>query len=100
MRFPGLWHNISNVYENEIMEHNNERYNSQINKAPDSASINKDEAGGIISEYIVEEKDKVSDIAKKYGLSIDEILAANPGLSEPADMIRPGMKICIPRKVQ
>lgn len=77
------------------MERNQERNN----KAPYNEQVNQGKAGGIISEYIVEEKDTLRDIARKYGLSIEEILAANPGLEEPSDMVRPGLKICIPKKM-
>lgn len=77
----------------------NERNDALNNNAPFNEQERERKTGGIISEYIVEEKDKISDIARKHGLSIEEILAANPGLSEPADMVRPGMKICIPRKM-
>jgi LysM repeat protein len=77
------------------MERNQERND----KAPYNEQVNQGKAGGIVSEYIVEEKDTLRDIARKYGLSIEAILAANPGLEEPADMIRPGLKLCIPRKM-
>jgi LysM repeat protein len=77
------------------MERNEERNN----KAPYNEQVNQGKAGGIISEYIVEEKDTLRDIARKYGLSIEEILAANPGMEEPSDMVRPGLKICIPKKM-
>lgn len=56
-------------------------------------------AGNIISEYIVEEKDTLDDIANKYGLSVDELLAANQQtISNRSEMVAPGTKIMIPSK--
>jgi LysM repeat protein len=81
------------------MERNQERNNPENNQAPDSNPENEKKTGGIVSEYIAEEKDTLTDIARRYGMSIDEILAANPGLNEPADLVRPGMKIKIPKKL-
>ena len=94
-----MWHNISDGYENDFMERNQERNNQENNKAPYNEQVNEGKAGGIVSEYIVEEKDTITDIARKYGLSLDEIMAANPGINEPADMVKPGMKIKLPKKM-
>jgi LysM repeat protein len=81
------------------MDRNQERNREDNNIPPYNEQVNEGKAGGIISEYIVEEKDTIRDIAMKYGVSIEEILAANPGINEPADMVRPGMKIKIPKKM-
>ena len=81
------------------MERDQERRNPENHPAPNNESMNESRTGGIIGEYIVEEKDTLNDIARKYGLSIDQILAANPGLDEPADLVKPGMKIKIPKKL-
>ena len=64
---------------------------------PYNEQVSSGEAGGIISEYIVEEKDTLPEIARRYGVSIEEILAANPGMNEPSDMVKPGLHIMIPR---
>ena len=81
------------------MERNQERNNPEPNPAPYNEQVTEGKAGGIVGEYIVEEKDTVNDIARKYGLTIEEILAANPGMNEPADLVKPGMKIKIPKKM-
>lgn len=80
------------VKTEDIMNRNedNKPYNEQVARG---------EAGGIISEYIVEEKDTLPEIARKYGVSIEEILAANPGMNEPSDMIKPGLHILIPKRM-
>jgi LysM repeat protein len=94
-----MWHNISDLIENGRMDRNQERNRTENNKAPYNEQVNEGKAGGVITEYIVEEKDTIRDIAIKYGVSIEEILAANPELNEPADMVKPGMKISIPKKM-
>ena len=81
------------------MERNQERHNQGNNPAPGSEQGNERKTGGIVGEYIAEEKDTLSDIARKYGVTIEEILAANPELNEPADLVKPGMKISIPKKL-
>jgi LysM repeat protein len=82
------------------MERNQEsNQQEENNKAPYNEQVAAGTAGGVINEYIVEEKDTLPDIARKYDLSIEEILAANPGLDEPADMVKPGLKIKIPKKI-
>lgn len=68
--------------------------------APYNERVAAGTAGGIITEYIVEEKDTLRDIARKYGVSIEEIMAANPDIiREPSDMVQPGLRIMIPKKV-
>jgi nucleoid-associated protein YgaU len=66
---------------------------------PYNEQVARGEAGGIINEYIVEEKDTLPDIARRYGVSIEEIMAANEHISEPADMVQPGLRIMIPKKM-
>ncbi|HEX2606524.1 MAG TPA: LysM domain-containing protein [Flavisolibacter sp.] len=57
-------------------------------------------AGGIITEYIVEEKDTLPDIARRYGVSIEEIMAANQEfVKQPSDMVEPGLRLMIPKKI-
>lgn len=74
--------------------------NRNRNNAPYNEQVASGAAGGIISEYIVEEKDTLQDIARKYEVSIDEIIAANREIiSEPSDMVTPGLKIMIPKKM-
>ena len=68
--------------------------------APYNEQVSSGQAGGIITEYIVEEKDTLPDIARRYGVSIEEIMAANQEIiKEPADMVRPGLRIMIPKKL-
>ena len=56
-------------------------------------------AGAIMTEYIAEEKDTLPDIAQKYGVSIEEIIAANKEIiNSKEDMIQPGLKLMIPNK--
>lgn len=58
------------------------------------------ESGGdIMREHIVEEKDTLPDIAKRYGLSLDEIKNANKDkIHSDADMVQPGTRLLIPNK--
>jgi nucleoid-associated protein YgaU len=68
--------------------------------APYNEQVAAGTAGGIITEYIVEEKDTLQDIARKYGVSIEEIIAANREIiQEPSDMVQPGLRIMIPKKI-
>jgi LysM repeat protein len=76
-----------------------DRNQDRENKPPYNEQVAAGTAGGVVNEYIVEEKDTISDIARKYGLTLEEIMAANPGMDEPADMVKPGLKIKIPKKM-
>jgi LysM repeat protein len=68
--------------------------------APYNEQVAAGTAGGLITEYIVEEKDTLQDIARKYGVSIEEIIAANREIiQEPSDMVQPGLRIMIPKKI-
>jgi LysM repeat protein len=68
--------------------------------APYNEQVAAGTAGGFITEYIVEEKDTLPDIARKYGVSIQEIIAANQEIiKEPSDMVQPGLRIMIPKKI-
>ena len=56
-------------------------------------------SGGIITEHIVEETDTLPDIARKYNISIEDLVAANKDIIQsPADMMKPGIKIMIPNR--
>jgi LysM repeat protein len=77
-----------------------DRNQDRENKPPYNEQVNAGTAGGVVSEYIVEEKDTISDIARRYGLTLEEIMAANPGIDEPADMVKPGLKIKIPKRLR
>ena len=69
--------------------------------APYKEQVAAGRVGGIIAEYIVEEKDTLPDIARKYGLSIEEIIAANQEIiRNPSDMVQPGLHIKIPKKMR
>ena len=68
--------------------------------APYNEQVAAGTAGGIVTEYIVEEKDTLKDISKKYGVSIEEIIAANgDAIQSPSDMVQPGLHIMIPKKM-
>jgi LysM repeat protein len=65
-----------------------------------SKQVQSGEVGGIISEYIVEEKDTLADIAERYNISIDEIVAANRDiLDDSSGLMKPGVRIMIPKKL-
>ena len=56
-------------------------------------------AGAIMTEYIVEETDTLPEIAKKYGVTIEQIIAANKEIiSSKEEMVKPGLKLMIPNK--
>jgi LysM repeat protein len=76
-----------------------DRNQDRENKPPYNEQVAAGTAGGVVNEYIVEEKDTIRDIARRYGLTLEEIMAANPGIDEPADMVKPGLKIKIPKKM-
>jgi len=55
--------------------------------------------GGIVDEYTIEERDTLQSISEKYGVSLEEIVEANRDtISDPSDMIQPGLRIKIPSK--
>ena len=57
-------------------------------------------AGSIVSEYVVEERDTLEDVARMHGITVDEIIAANRELMQsPHDLVQPGQRIRIPRKI-
>lgn len=79
------------------MEDNRSERNTN---APYNEQVAAGTAGGIVSEYIVEEKDTLADIARNYGVSVNEIIAANQELIKtPADLVQPGQRIKIPRRI-
>ena len=56
---------------------------------------------GIITEYTIEEKDTLPDIAQRFGLSIEEIMAANKEVMQTeTDLVQPGQRINIPNKIR
>lgn len=56
---------------------------------------------GIITEYVIEEKDTLPDIAQRFGLSIEEIMAANKEVIQTeTDLVQPGQRINIPNKIR
>ncbi|MCW3489106.1 DUF3794 and LysM peptidoglycan-binding domain-containing protein [Dethiobacter alkaliphilus] len=50
-----------------------------------------------VTIYVVQPGDTLFKIAKKFSVTVDEILAANPDITDP-NVIFPGQKIFIPRK--
>ncbi len=45
--------------------------------------------------HVVQKDETLWNIAQKYGVSVDEVIAANPQISNP-NMVMPGMKITVP----
>lgn len=80
------------------MQENRENRDSRNNQGPQHDQHSSGSTGGIITEYIMEEKDTLPDVARKYGVSIEDIMAVNEHINEPADMVRPGTRLMIPRK--
>ena len=66
--------------------------------APYNEQVAAGSAGGIITEYIVEEKDTLPDIARRYGVSIEEIMVAN-NIKDASELAKPGHRIMIPKKM-
>jgi len=65
---------------------------------PYNEQVTSGRAGGVISEYTVEEKDTLDDIARKHKVTIEEIMAANSEtIRQPSDMVQPGIKLKIPK---
>ena len=83
-----------------MQENKNER-TTKFDDAPYNERVNAGQAGGIISEYIVEESDTLQDICDRYGVSIEDIMAANAEtLKEPSDLMKPGSRIMIPNRLR
>ncbi|MBA2330052.1 MAG: LysM peptidoglycan-binding domain-containing protein [Chitinophagaceae bacterium] len=77
------------------MEENNNKHPKVPGYEERKSSDNR---GDIGAEYTIEERDTLEDIAKKYDISIDEIIAANNDVHDKQDLIEPGKKIIIPNK--
>ncbi len=75
-----------------MMSQHNNFVNPEYNEgAPNSA-------GTIMSSYVVEESDTLPDIARKFNLSVDELLAANKDhIADATGLIQTGTKIMIPK---
>jgi LysM repeat protein len=55
-------------------------------------------AGNIMSSYVVEESDTLPDIARKFNLSVEELLAANKEhVADATALIQTGTKLMIPK---
>jgi nucleoid-associated protein YgaU len=52
----------------------------------------------IISEYTIEERDTISDIENKFGLSWQEILDVNKDVIKEPNTLIPGLRIKVPNK--
>lgn len=76
-----------------IMDNQNNFVNPAYNEGAPVSS------GHIMSSYVVEEKDTLPDIARKFNLSIEELLAANKdNIPDASSLIRSGTRIMIPKK--
>jgi LysM repeat protein len=95
-----IWHNILIVnYKEPIMEENIENTNPTNNaEALGALASAAGSTGDILSEYTVEERDTLSEIGRKHGLSWNEIYEANKDVIKDPDMIQPGWKLKIPNK--
>ena len=49
--------------------------------------------------YVIKEKDTLSKVAKRFGITLEELLAANPDIKNP-DKISIGQQIVIPIPVE
>lgn len=57
-----------------------------------------DSSGHIMSSYVVEEKDTLPDIARKFGLSVEELLTANRDhIQDASSLVQTGTRIMIPK---
>lgn len=57
-----------------------------------------DSAGHIMSSYVVEEKDTLPDIARKFNLTVDQLLAANKDhIPDAQSLIQTGTRIMVPK---
>lgn len=55
-------------------------------------------SGHIMSSYVVEEKDTLPDIARKFGLSVEQLLAANRDhIQDASSLVQTGTRIMIPK---
>lgn len=77
-----------------MQENNNRNTDAEYNRQMAEGRV-----GGIIDEYIIEERDTLQNIADRYGVSLEEIVEANrDSIRNTSEMIRPGMRILIPQK--
>jgi LysM repeat protein len=67
--------------------------------APGNERVPAGTAGSIVSEYIVEERDTLEDVARMHGITVDEIIAANQeSIQSPSDLVQAGQRIRIPKR--
>lgn len=52
-----------------------------------------------VTVYVVQPGDTLFKIAQRFGVSLDDLIAANPDISDP-NLIFPGQKIIIPRRLR
>ncbi len=75
-----------------------------INRSTDqeyNRQMAEGQVGGIVDEYTIEERDTLQNIADKYGVTLEEIMEANRDvIKQPSDMIQPGLKIQIPKRIE
>lgn len=58
-----------------------------------------DSAGNIAYTYIVEETDTLPDIARKFGISVEELLEANKdNIADASAMIQTGTRLMVPNR--
>lgn len=75
-----------------IMNQDNNFVDPRYNEgAPDSS-------GHIMSSYVVEEKDTLPDIARKFNLTVEQLLAANKDhIHDSQALVQTGTRIMIPK---
>ena len=76
-----------------------EPYNRTNNdEALGARSSNQEATGNTLREYTVEERDTHQDIARKHGITWEEIMDANRDVLDSEEQVLPGFKLKIPAR--
>lgn len=70
---------------------NRQEQQSEIRSTPEPAQV----CGPNTTPYVVQPGDTMFSIARKFGVSLDALIAANPQIPDPSQ-IQPGQIVCIP----
>jgi nucleoid-associated protein YgaU len=63
------------------------------------AMASETSSAAITSEYTIEERDTITTLEEKLGLSWQEIFVANKDIMQDPNVLQPGMKLKIPKKI-
>lgn len=75
-----------------IMNQDNNFVDPRYNEGKPNSS------GHIMSSYVVEEKDTLPDIARKFNLSVEQLLEANrDNIPDAQSLIQTGTRIMVPK---